>query len=128
MSGRTLGLVGAAFIVLGTVSPALAQRHDEFRHDEGWRDRDMHRFRDRDFDRWRGGHWVRTWHEGRRGWWWIVGPNWYYYPAPVYPYPDPYLPPGTAPAAGTWYFCPPAQAYYPYVATCPMPWQAVPAR
>jgi hypothetical protein len=23
------------------------------------------------------------------GWWWVIGPAWYLYPAPIYPYPDP---------------------------------------
>ena len=32
-------------------------------------------------------------HGGRGGWWWVVGDAWYYYPQPVYPYPDPYTPP-----------------------------------
>jgi hypothetical protein len=27
--------------------------------------------------------------------------------------------------AQTWYWCDPAGAYYPYVATCPVPWRAV---
>jgi hypothetical protein len=25
------------------------------------------------------------------GWWWVIGPAWYLYPAPIYPYPDPDL-------------------------------------
>jgi hypothetical protein len=37
---------------------------------------------------WTGGHWRHTrWH-GRLGWWWNVGPSWYFYDAPVYPYPE----------------------------------------
>ena len=36
---------------------------------------------------WRGGYWFHGAYSGRRGWWWVVGPSWYYYPAPVYPYP-----------------------------------------
>ena len=91
---------------------------------------DIHRFHERDLHRWRGGHWVHDWHGGRFGWWWIVGPTWYYYPAPVYPYPDPYqpptapLPPAQAPTQ-YWYFCPSSQSYYPYVATCPQGWLTV---
>jgi hypothetical protein len=27
--------------------------------------------------------------------------------------------------SGYWYWCEPARAYYPYVATCPVPWRAV---
>ena len=72
----------------------------------------------------------------------------YYYPRPYYPYPVPYYvyppapyvspgPPvyierGAAPSparqdeAGYWYYCPDSNAYYPYVAHCPSPWQRVP--
>jgi hypothetical protein len=72
---------------------------------------------------WRGGHW---WHGayGRRvGWWWIVGPNWFWYPGPIYPYPDPFTPPGATP--GYWYFCDFYAQYYPYVGVCPTDWEVV---
>lgn len=121
------GLIVAAALALGAASPALAQRHDEH-HDEGWHGRDIHHFNDHDLGRWRGGHWYHGAHEGRIGWWWTVGPDWYYYPRAVSPYPDPYVPPYAAPGAPAWYYCPPAQSYYPYVASCPVPWQVVPAR
>ncbi len=78
--------------------------------------------------RWQGGHWVQGRHDGRVGWWWVVGPSWYYYPQPVYPSPNPYAPPAAAPAPNAWYYCPPLQAHYPYVASCPVPWQMVPAQ
>jgi hypothetical protein len=45
------------------------------------------------------------------------------YPQAVYPYPDPYV---AAPGAAVWYFCPALNNYYPYVASCPGPWQIVP--
>jgi hypothetical protein len=122
LSGRYRGMI-VVLLLLGAAAPAFAQHRDE-----GWRDRDIHRFHDHDFARWRGGHWVHSWHGGRFGWWWTVGPDWYYYPRAVYPYPDPYTPPYAAPGARAWYYCPPAQSYYPYVATCPVPWQPVPAR
>ncbi|HUZ71675.1 MAG TPA: hypothetical protein VMU87_01710 [Stellaceae bacterium] len=67
---------------------------------------------------------------GRLGWWWVVGPTWYFYPAPIYPYPypDPYVPPVvTAPPAATWYYCSNPAGYYPYVPQCPVPWQPVQA-
>jgi len=104
--------------------------HEQERH-ERWRG-DIHRFHEHDFALWRGGRWHHGRHDGRRGWWWIVGGNWYFYPAPVYPYPDPYLPPGAvAPlVSGTqqyWYYCSNPAGYYPYVPQCAAPWQAVPA-
>jgi hypothetical protein len=30
--------------------------------------------------------------------------------------------------SGWWYYCRPAGSYYPYVQTCPAPWETVPAR
>ena len=33
-----------------------------------------------------------------------------------------------APPANYWYYCEPAQAYYPYVKQCPSGWQKVPAQ
>jgi len=69
------------------------------RHDS--RRAEIHRFNDHDRERWRAGHWHRGKHAGRIGWWWIAGGAWYYYPAPVYPYPNPYQPPLLpAPAVG----------------------------
>ena len=129
-----------AALACATAMPALAQerRHDDDRRDDhrrfderrdrDWRDRDMHRFREHDFARWQHGRWFHGRHDGSPGWWWIVGDTWYFYPRPIYPYPDPYIPPAAAPAANAWYYCPPSGAYYPYVPTCPVPWQVVPAQ
>ncbi len=55
-----------------------------------------------------------------------------YYPAPVYypPAPVTYVEQpqvAAAPAAGIWYYCSSAQAYYPYVKQCAEGWQQVPA-
>lgn len=101
-------------------------------HADPWDHRghgDIHRFHEHDIVIWRGGRWVNAWHDGRVGWWWVVGPRWYYYPTPVYPYPDPYLPPGVAvvpaPAGQVWYYCGNPPGYYPYVPQCAMPWQLV---
>lgn len=124
-----LGIVLA--VALG--GTAMADR-DDYRggrfHGDGFRGDhfrgDIHRFGDHDFDFWRGGRWFNGVHAGRRGWWWIVGPSWYFYPAPVYPYPDPYLPPTIAPgAAPLWYYCANPPGYYPYIASCAVPWRPV---
>ena len=85
---------------------------------------DIRHFREHDMDRWRGGRWFHGRHEGHEGWWWVVAGLWYFYPRPVYPYPDPYTPPT---ATQYWYYCPPARAYYPYVQSCPGGWRLVPA-
>ncbi|HXQ51795.1 MAG TPA: hypothetical protein VN802_11925 [Stellaceae bacterium] len=118
-------LLAACLVVFALGGAAMAQRDDHWRGGG-----DMHRFHEHDFDRWRGGSWFHGPHEGRDGWWWIVGPDWYFYPAPVYPYPDPYLPPVVAAPAPqpSWYYCTNPQGYYPYVPRCTVPWQPVPAR
>jgi hypothetical protein len=46
-------------------------------------------FDDHDWTLWRGGHWAHEHHDGRLGWWWVAGDDWFFYPDPVYPYPDP---------------------------------------
>ena len=47
--------------------------------------------------------------------------SYYTHPAPIYV-------PGVAPSTVQyWYFCPAANAYYPYVPTCPGGWRPVPA-
>ena len=84
-----------------------------------WRG-DYGRLRGNDWGAWRGGHWRHGYHGGSLGWWWIVGPTWYYYPQPVYPYPGPWAAP-----AQYWYYCPSSRIYYPYVPLCPG-WQQLP--
>ena len=126
-----------AVLLLAGVSvaaaPTLAQHYDRgaprghYSGDHGWDPHagwhgDIHHF---DNAYWRGGHWWHGDYSGRLGWWWIVGPNWYWYPTAVYPYPDPYLPPGAVP--GYWYWCEAYHQYYPYVGACPSGWRAVPA-
>lgn len=78
-------------------------------------------------DGWHGGHWRHEWYDGRFGWWWIVGGIRYFYPAPIYPYPNPYTPPGLAlvPSAQYAYYCGNPAGYYPAVPQCFMPWQMV---
>jgi len=114
-------VLGAAMVVSLLPGTGIADERG------GWRGGEIHRFHEHDFERWRTGNWWRGWHEGRQGWWWIVGGVWYWYPAPVYPYPDPYRPPMVAAAPGQfWYYCQNPAGYYPYVPNCLMPWQAVP--
>jgi len=76
-----------------------------------------------DLARWQGGNWQHMSHGGRLGWWWVVGPDWYYFDEPVYPYPDLYTP--MSQPLGWWYWCDPLQEYYPYVTSCPVPWESV---
>jgi hypothetical protein len=115
---------------LGGLIAAGPASADEHHRGPEWHDRDIHHFHEHDVDIWRHGRWFHGDHLGRPGWWWIVGGAWYFYPAPVYPYPDPYVPPGVVAApspASYYYYCPRPRGYYPYVAACRVPWRAVAA-
>lgn len=85
---------------------------------------------------WHTGYWHNGWYGGRFGWWWIAGGSWYWYNAPVYPYPaavsEVYVtPPATvaappaAPAPQMWYYCDNPAGYYPYVQSCAQPYRPV---
>jgi hypothetical protein len=148
-SHRAIAAVAAAAVLgLSGVARAPAQEHrgrgdvgvreqDGWRGPAGqrWRHGDIWRFHETDLGRWRGGHWFHGDHFGRLGWWWIVDGAWFFYPTPVYPYPDPYIPPSAVaeapppqPSPQYWYYCPSANGYYPYVMSCPEGWTAVAPR
>lgn len=129
--------------LLAASLPASAEhgeRHGE-RHG-GWHG-DIRHFESHDMHTWRAGNWHHVRHGDRLGWWWVAAGVWYFYPEPVYPYPDPYIPPvvvvqpapqpAPAPApviaapAQSWYYCETSKSYYPYVSTCPAGWKTVPA-
>jgi hypothetical protein len=124
--------------------PASAERNERHggdgRHDGFRGGGDIRHFGRHDYGVWRSGGWRHVRHGGRLGWWWVVAGAWYFYPEPVYPYPDPYTPPvvvvqtppaNTQPAAPPpaqyWYFCAASNGYYPYVSSCPDGWKTVPA-
>lgn len=105
---------------------------------------------------WDHGYWYHGTYGGRAGWWWIVGPGWYYYPQPLYPYPPataeplyivqvPSQPPPASssatvpPPAATvqrisgndkafTYYCEKTKAYYPVVTNCEAGWVATPVK
>lgn len=138
-------------LILACAAAALPQAsyadRDDFRHEgHGWHGGEFRHFNDHELMVWRGGHWFHGHHEGRRGWWWVAGGIWYFYDAPVYPYPDPYVPPVVVapqapvvvappapqaappqPAAQYWYYCDASKEYYPYVTSCATAWRQVPA-
>jgi hypothetical protein len=149
---KSMGVGGVVVVaLLGSLSfGAVAQPRDKGR---GWHG-DIRHFESRDMHQWRAGSWRHGSHGGRLGWWWVAGGLWYFYPQPIYPYPDPYRPSTVIieqaapppivvqapvpsvpeapavqvrPAAQLWYYCDAAKAYYPYVATCPTGWKSVPA-
>lgn len=117
-----------------------ARREDrrDVRRDSGrshWQG-DIRHFDRHDYRVWNEGRWRHQRHDGRLGWWWIVAGTWYFYPQPVYPYPDPYIPPVVVapqppvqsvapPPPQYWYFCAESNTYYPYVETCPGGWETV---
>ncbi len=134
------GALAVLMAMAVTTGPSAAgerghRRGFERERHPAWRG-DIHRFHERDYAHWRGGRWYHGRHVGHLGWWWIVGGIWYFYPAPVYPYPNPYLPPTAvappavppAPAGAQqyWYYCSKPPGYYPYVPRCGTAWQAVP--
>jgi hypothetical protein len=129
---RHIAVTAALSACVALAPPAHAQH--EGHHD--YHGRDFHGFSPHDRQVWVGGHWDHGWHDGRFAWWWIVDGGWYFYPAPVYPYPT-YVPPAIVvqqppptptglPPAQFWYYCDNPQGYYPYVATCNVPWRQVP--
>lgn len=131
-TGRRLScrITTGVAILMGLLATAQAQHHP--RHPRlgapAWHG-DIRHFHEHDRHIWREGRWRHGRHDGRLGWWWVVGSAWYFYPAPVYPYPDPFLPPAVAvpPPARYWYYCEATRNYYPYVSTCPGRWTLVPA-
>jgi hypothetical protein len=125
----------AASALAATLCSSLAAA-DPYHHWHG----DMHHLRTYDYPHWREGRWYHGDHGGRFGWWWIAADMWYFYPAPVYPYPNPYVPPAavvqppptpavTAPPREqpVWYYCKSSRNYYPYVSVCPEGWRTVSA-
>jgi hypothetical protein len=129
---RLIPIAAAIAAAAALVQPSWADHHDEHFHG------DIGHFHEHDWALWRGGRWHHVAHDGRLGWWWVAGGVWYFYPAPVYPYPDPYAPPVVTvaprpsaapppPAPQSWYYCEAARGYFPYVPSCPGGWRAVPA-
>jgi hypothetical protein len=146
MKQRIISMLTLAVLSVAVALPALAEGQHEGRHGErhdgrGWGgERDIRHFENRHLPVWRGGDWHHGRHDGRLGWWWVAGGAWYFYPQPVYPYPDPYVPsvvvvqpnpqsdtPAVPPPAQSWYYCEASKGYYPYVSTCPAGWKTVPA-
>src|SRR5580658_8898149 len=133
-------MVALAFVWVLPVPSANAQHggpggegfHGGGSHGGDFRGGDFAHFGPDELRFWRGGLWRHEWHDGRLGWWWLVGGGWYFYPEPIWPYPT-YVPPAIVvpqpptplsglPPAQYWYFCDNPQGYYPYVASCNSPW------
>ncbi len=144
--------VGSVSVVSTAVARDRFADHGRREHRDSWRSHG-HGYGS-DGYRWRSGSWRHGWHDGRLGWWWVVGGMWYFHSQPVYPYPDFYPPsvvviepppvyvqpalppperlepipaPASPPPTQFWYYCEAAGGYYPYVASCPSGWKTVPA-
>lgn len=83
---------------------------------------------------WHGGHWHHGHHDGRYGWWWVVGSLWYFYDYPIWPYwyerervivVEQEAAPAGPPPPAYWYWCESPKGYYPYVAQCSVEWKPV---
>ncbi len=154
LMARLVGCCAVAVAVAVSAGPARADEHrDHDFHDHEFRGRefrehDVHRFGREDLDFWRAGGWRHERRDGRFGWWWVVGGTWYFYERPVYPYPlvvsEVAIPPTVvvappppvvvqpppqmvSPPPGMWYYCDNPRGYYPYVASCSVPFRPVPA-
>jgi hypothetical protein len=118
------------------VLSAIAHADPWFHHDHP---RD---FYDHDHRTWAAGNWYHGNYQGRFGWYWVVGETYYFYPKPIYPFPNPYIPPTIVapiapiespvrleaqPQQQVWYFCEASNAYYPYVSECNGEWKKIPA-
>lgn len=134
-SQRSWALVVLMLMVLTWSSLSHAQRDKQRPKPPPWHG-DISKFHNHDWKVWRGGHWDHGRHDGRLGWWWVIGSSWYFYPAPIYPYPNPWEPPATIllndlpplpPPTAYWYYCDAARRYYPYVPNCASGWRQVPA-
>jgi len=151
MKHHIVSMMTVFVLSLAGAAPAAAEgghggggHQGEHRDGRDWGgERDIRHFEDRHLPVWRGGNWYHGPHAGRTGWWWIAAGSWYFYPQPVYPYPDPYIPPvvvvqsapsssqtttaAVPPPAQNWYYCEASKSYYPYVSSCPAGWKTVPS-
>lgn len=97
------------FLAMLIVSPAYADRDGGYRHGGGEHD---------------GGWWLFPALVGGAIFYNVTRPQ----PPVVYVQPAPVYAPNMVPVAQQyWYYCRAANAYYPYIASCPGGWQAVPA-
>lgn len=136
---RSMTVLVLILVLLAWNSSIHAQPDKKRRVPPSWHG-DISNFHPHDWDIWRGGHWDHGRHDGRVGWWWVIGNIWYFYPSPMYPYPSPWEPssvivinppgsdmPRLPPPTQYWYYCDTSRSYYPYVPYCAGGWRQVPA-
>jgi len=79
-------LLCSVCVAVATIAPVGSVVAQERWHPP-FHDHDVRRFDHHHHEMWRGGEWRHEARFGRLGWWWVTGGVWYYYDAPVYPYP-----------------------------------------
>jgi len=139
---KALALCLAALALGSAGAQSAHQSHGRERY--VFRGHDVHRFHNDELIRWRGGRWNNSCFGGRCGWWWLAAGQWYFYDAPIYPYPqvvsgigfvDPaYVEPAPAVMAAPnsaappqfWYYCDNPEGYFPAVQTCNISFRQVP--
>jgi len=150
-----LRAVCGGFLLVMPADYAPAQERGGERGHHEFHEHDVGRFDRHELGLWRGGGWRHEIFNGRLGWWWVSGGVWYFYDAPVYPYPmvvsgiafanpvvvvpappmviqqmtPPAPPPPQVqpPPPQVWYYCDSPAGYYPYVPTCNLPFRPVAA-
>ncbi len=96
----------------------------------GFHGHDLAHFSRQERDHWQHGNWHHGRHHGRLGWWFVADDFWYFYDAPIYPYPgyvSYYYDDGYYGDQSDyyWYWCDDPEGYYPYVQECNGPWRPV---
>ncbi|MGZ3699184.1 MAG: hypothetical protein ACXWPM_10610 [Bdellovibrionota bacterium] len=139
MSKSSKFLVSAFLFIIATGTLGASAAHA----DEHWgRRRPGPRIEPR--MEWGHGRWIHDRHNGRLGWWWIVGNSWFFYdrphsfvqvvPPPVVveqappvviqqqPLPPAVAPPIAPPASPVLYYCKATGTHYPETMSCPGGW------
>lgn len=105
-------MAAAMIALMASAAPAIAQNAHDWHGRGDWHGHGG--------GGWHGGG---DWHGGWHGGFGLYAPGPFVYDSP-YGY-EPYVAPPPAIVAPSWY-CPPYNAYYPSVQSCPVPWQQVP--
>lgn len=100
MTRLLLALAFGLFVLSIGTGPSVADDRRDRDRDRHWdwderpwyKSRHHHRYqreRDWEWERERRGRWQHGYHQGRVGWWWVIGDVWYVNPPPVYAYAPP---------------------------------------
>ena len=89
---------------------------------------------------WTRGRWIHDRHDGRLGWWWVIGSSWYFFERPhtfdqppqtvIVQQPQPVVIQSPSPAPSVTpvlYYCKENGKHYPEITTCHSGWSLVSA-